>query len=132
MQKRKDRRIKQWNKTAIKPLPQGPYPLPSEEVKAVTCDLSLGGARIHSAKPFEPGTVLRLNIELVRSHETISLKGQVKWVKHDEAENVFEMGVEFLHATSQTVMSLMKNLHDMRIWRRLEPGEIRLRRPVSL
>jgi Tfp pilus assembly protein PilZ len=111
MQKRKDKRIKQWNKTVVKPLPGGQGGLPSDEVKAVTCDLSLGGARIHSPKPFELGTVLRLKIELVRSRETISLKGRVKWVKRDDAENVFELGVEFDHDTAQTITSLMKNLH---------------------
>jgi len=113
MQKRKDRRIKQWNKAVIKPLPQGQGALPSDEVKAVTFDLSLGGARIQSAERFEPGTVLRLNIELVRSHETVSLKGLVKWVKREDAENVFELGVEFDHDTAQTVTSLMKNLHGL-------------------
>ena len=113
MQKRKDRRIKQWNKAVIKPLPQGQDPLPSGEVKAVTCDLSLSGARIYSPEPFEVGTVLRLNIELVRSRETISLNGHVKWVKRDEAENVFELGVEFDHDTAQTITSLLKNLHGL-------------------
>ena len=113
MQNRKDKRIKQWNKTVIKPLPEGQGRLPSDEVKAVTCDLSLGGARIHSPEPFELGTVLRLNIELVRSRETISLKGRVKWVKRDDAENVFELGVEFDHDTAQTVTSLMNNLHGL-------------------
>lgn len=113
MQKRKDRRIKQWNKTVIKPLPRGQGPTTPAETKAFTCDLSLGGAKIHSAEPFELGTVLRLNIELVRSHETINLKGQVKWVKRDEAEDVFELGVEFDHETAQTITSLMKNLYGM-------------------
>jgi hypothetical protein len=113
MQQRKDRRIRQWNKIVIKPLPQGHDPLGPNEVKAVTRDLSLGGARIQSEEPFEPGAVLRLNIELVRSRETVCLKGQVKWVKRDNAENVFELGVEFDHDTAQTVTILMKNLHGM-------------------
>jgi Tfp pilus assembly protein PilZ len=113
MQKRKDQRIKQWNKAVIKPLPRSQDPLSPAEVKTFTYDLSLGGARIRSVKPFELGTVLRLNIELVRSHETVNLKGQVKWVKRDEAENIFELGVEFDHDTAQTVMILMKNLHGM-------------------
>ena len=113
MQKRKDRRFKQWNKAVIKIGPNGPNSHGLTEVKAFTYDLSLGGARIHSVERFELGTVLRLNIELVRSHETVNLKGQVKWVKRDEAANVFELGVEFDHDTSQTIMSLMKNLHDM-------------------
>ncbi len=113
MQQRKDRRIRQWNKIVIKPLPQGQDHLAPNEVKAVTRDLSLGGARIQSAEPFELGTILRLNIELVRSQETVGLKGRVKWVKRDEDANVFELGVEFDHDTAQTVMILMKNLHGM-------------------
>ena len=113
MQKRKDRRFKQWNKTVIGAAPNGLNSHGPAEVKAVTCDLSLGGARIRSVERFELGAVLRLNIELLRSGETISLKGQVKWVKGDEIGNVFELGVEFDHETSKTVMSLMKNLHDI-------------------
>jgi Tfp pilus assembly protein PilZ len=113
MQKRKDRRFKQWNKTVIGAAPNGPNSHGPAEVKAFTYDLSLGGARIHSAERFELGAVLRLNIELVRSRETVSLKGQVKWVKRDEIENVFELGVKFDHDTSKTIMSLMKDLHDM-------------------
>ncbi|MCX6572216.1 MAG: PilZ domain-containing protein [Candidatus Aminicenantes bacterium] len=111
MQKRKDRRIRQWNKAVMKAAPQGQDSLPPAEVKAFTYDLSIGGARIHSVERFEVGTVLRLKIEFVRSRETVSLKGQVKWVKRDEAENVFELGVEFDHDTALTVTSLMKNLH---------------------
>lgn len=111
MQKRKDRRIRQWNKTVMKAAPQGQDSLPPAEVKAFTYDLSMGGARIHSVERFEVGAVLRLKIEFVRSRETVSLKGQVKWVKRDEAENVFELGVEFDHDTALTVTSLMKNLH---------------------
>ena len=111
MQERRDRRFKQRDKTVIKPLPQVQDPLPPREIKAFTYDLSLGGTRIHSVERFELGTVLRLSIELVRSRETINLKGRVIWVKRDEAMNVFEMGVEFDHDTAQTVASLMKNLH---------------------
>jgi c-di-GMP-binding flagellar brake protein YcgR len=111
MQKRKDRRIRQWNKTVVKAAPQGQASLPPAEVKACTYDLSIGGARIHSAERFEVGAILRLKIEFARSRETVSLKGRVKWVKRDEAENVFELGVEFDHDTAQTVTSLMKNLH---------------------
>ena len=111
MKKRKDRRFKQWNKAVIKLAPEGQDPLSPKEVKAITCDLSLGGARIHSVERFELGTILRLNIELVRSHEIVNLKGRVKWVDRDEVMNIFELGVEFDHDTSQTIMSLMKDLH---------------------
>jgi len=125
MQKRKDRRFKQWSKTVIGAAPNGQNSPGSSEVNAFTYDLSLGGARLHSKARFEVGTVLRLQIELVRSREALSIDGRVKWVKHNETENVFEMGVEFLHTTAQTVTSLMKNLHDesRRFVRRLDHGD---------
>jgi Tfp pilus assembly protein PilZ len=115
MQKRKERRFKQWNKTVIGAAPNGQNSHGPAEANAFTYDLSLGGARIHSVERFEEGTVLRLQIELVRSRETLSIAGRVKWVKRDEAENVFEMGIEFDHDSSQSIMSLMKNLHDMKL-----------------
>jgi hypothetical protein len=114
MQNRKDRRIRQWNKAVIKTAPLGQNSLPPAEVKAFTYDLSLGGARLRSVERFESGTVLRLNIELIQSRETVSLKGHVKWVKRDEIENVFELGVEFDHDTALTVTSLMKNLYGIK------------------
>ncbi len=112
MQQRKDRRFKQWNKTTIKALPDINNPPGTAEAEAYTYDLSLGGARIHSEEPFAVGTALRLHIKLVRTRETVSLEAQVKWLKHDEAANFYEMGVQFHHSSSQTIMSLMKNLHD--------------------
>lgn len=112
MQKRKDRRFKQWNKTVIRAAPQGQDSLPPAEVTAFTYDISLGGARIHSKERFDLGAVLQLHIELVRSRETVNLEGRVKWIKRDETDEVFEMGVEFFHSTARTVTSLMKNLHD--------------------
>jgi len=134
MQKRKDRRFRQWSKTVIAAVPNGQNSPGSPEVNAFTHDLSLGGARLHSKARFEVGTVLRLQIELVRSRETLSIDGLVKWVKHNKGENVFEMGVEFLHTTAQTVTSLMKNLHDesRRFARRLDLAETELKPPASL
>ncbi len=131
MHQRKDRRFKQWNKTTIKALHDG-HNSAAAEAEAFTYDLSLGGARIHSPEPFDVGTVLRIRIELVRCRETVNLEGRVKWLKRNETENVFEMGVEFDHSNPQTFMSLMKNLHEGRLSpARPEPGETRLNRPGS-
>jgi Tfp pilus assembly protein PilZ len=111
MRQRKDRRFKQWNKTVIKTILNGQNPHSPAGSRAFTYDLSLGGARVHSEERFEEGDVIRLQIELVRSGESVNLEGLVKWIKRNDSENVFEMGVEFLHSNGQTVLSLMKNLH---------------------
>lgn len=117
MHKRKDRRFKQWNRTMIMPAngcEKNPGPVLAE---AFTYDLSLGGARIHSLVRFDVGTALRLHIDLVRTKETLCVEGRVKWVKNGDGngdceDKIFEMGVEFDHANMQTVLSLMRDLHD--------------------
>ena len=112
MTPRKDRRFKQWNKTKLTPLadPRNSNGIPP--VEAFTYDLSIGGARIHTAESFEVGTLLRLQIALARTGVILRVEGVVKWRRKDEAAGVFEMGVEFQHTSMVTVLSLMRNLHD--------------------
>lgn len=113
-QKRKDRRFKQWNKTKVwtmaDPRKSNGHPF----IEAFTYDLSIGGARLHAMESFEVGAPLRLQIELVRTAETLRVEGVVKWCRREDAAGVFEMGVEFQHTSMATVLSLMKNLHDGR------------------
>lgn len=111
-QRRKDKRVKQWNKARVQALSGKPSLTGQSGSEAYTYDLSLGGARIHSTELFAVGTLVRLRIELVRSRETVAIEGWIKWARPSEADGVYEMGVEFEHSSSQTIMSLMKNLHD--------------------
>ena len=112
MKQRKDRRVKQWCKTAIRAA-GGDNSAGQGEIDAYTYDLSLCGARIHTETYFEVGRILQLRIELVRSREILTVDGQVKWLRRNNVDRTYEIGVEFLHSTSQTIMGLMKNLHDV-------------------
>ena len=114
-QKRRDRRFKQWCKTAAEPVSDNPGSGAPADFSAYTRDLSLGGAQLHSKERFEVGTVLRLQIELTRPKEILNVNGRVKWVKPNEAEGVYEMGIEFLHSGYQSIASLIKSLHGMRV-----------------
>jgi hypothetical protein len=111
---RKDRRFKQWNKTRITLLKDPRNSDGHPPVEAFTYDISIGGARIHSMEPFDIGSLIRLQIELVRSGESLRVEGLVKWRKRDQAASVYEMGVEFQHTSMVTVLALMKALHDGR------------------
>jgi len=111
---RKDRRFKQWNKTSITRLIDPRNSNGHPPIAAFTYDLSLGGARLHTVTAFEVGDLIRLEIELGRTRETLRVEGVVKWIRWDDAANAFEMGVEFQHTSMVTVLSLMKNLHDGR------------------
>lgn len=122
MQRRKDRRIKQWNKTLIRFAgPSGPV-----EIEAYTSDISLGGARLHSPEPLEVGTRLQLRIELVRSQETVTIEGLVKWAGRHEGDAIHELGVEFQHSASTAFMSLMKNIHDIEPRPRIQRPDVDL------
>jgi c-di-GMP-binding flagellar brake protein YcgR len=114
MTPRKDRRFKQWNKTKITLLTNPRNSNGHPPIESFTYDLSLGGARLHTAESFEVGALLRLQIELVRTGELLRVECIVKWRRRDESANVYEMGVEFQHTSMLTVLSLMKNLHDRR------------------
>ena len=114
VQKRKDRRFKQWNKTRIWPLTDARNMNGHPGTEAFTYDLSIGGARIHCMKSFDVGALLRLQIELVRTGEALRVEGLVKWRRREESADVYEMGIEFQHTSMVTVLSLMKNLHDGR------------------
>ena len=114
MTPRKDRRFKQWNKTKITPLTKSGDPNVPSPFEAFTYDLSIGGTRLHTAESFEVGTLLRLEVALVRTGEALRVEGVVKWRRWDDSANVYEMGVEFQHTSMVTVLSLMKNLHDGR------------------
>jgi Tfp pilus assembly protein PilZ len=112
MEKRKERRFKQWNKTSIKSS-SGPREfLDPAGINAYTHDISLGGAKLYSEENFPAGTEIRMHIELARSGESIKVDGVVKWVRRNELDKVYELGVELSHLTSKTVFSLMQNLYD--------------------
>jgi hypothetical protein len=111
---RKDRRFKQWNRTEILLMKDPRHTNGRTPVEAFTYDISIGGARIHAMEPFDVGSLLRLQIELVRSGEILRVEGLVKWRRRDESAKVYELGVEFQHTSMATVMSLMKALHEAR------------------
>lgn len=80
-----------------------------ETFDALTRDLSLGGARIQSDRPFEQGVELALIITLSRSRQIIRIRGRVRWVQEVEP-GLYEAGIEFLHQIPNSVMSLINHL----------------------
>jgi hypothetical protein len=115
MKPRRDRRFKQWNKTKITPIKGPRDSSDNRPIEAFTHDISIGGARLHAGESFEVGALLRLEIDLVRTGETLRVEGLVKWRKQEKSEDVYEMGIEFKHTSMATVLSLMRGLHDARL-----------------
>jgi hypothetical protein len=126
MKPRRDRRFKQWNKTKITPIKDPRHSSDQSPIEAFTVDVSIGGAKLHTSESFEVGTLLRLEVDLVRTAEILRVEGLVKWRHWEKAEDVFEIGVEFKHTSMATVLSLMRGLHDARLpaAAKSEPGDV--------
>jgi len=78
---------------------------------AETFDISTGGARIVAKDRYDVGTVLRIRLELARTGPSLTVDGEVKWLKWHDDTGSFEMGVEFLHLTSAKILRLIKHLY---------------------
>ncbi len=111
MERRKHRRFQQWNKAIIKSASGGDGILPRCPIDAYAWDLSLGGARIQSEELFPVGAVLRIHLELVRSRESVSIDGAVRWNRKNEQAGSYEMGIEFQECAQATLQTIMRNLY---------------------
>jgi len=106
--KRKEDRIIERNNVSIKP------PVEMEKSRganAFTHDISLGGARILTKELFEVGSHIKIQIELAGTNELISLDGQVRWLNVKKEEDLFELGIEFKHKISNSVLCLIRHIY---------------------
>jgi len=112
MDKRKERRFKQWNKASIVSA-AGPRSFSDQAgINAYTYDLSLSGAKLYSDVDFPVGTSIRMHVDMVRSGGFIGIDGVVRWSKWNAEGNTFELGLEFSHLIPKTAVVLMQNLYD--------------------
>lgn len=109
--KRREKRFKEKNEVVIKYAQDDKDSSGYYEANAATHDISLGGARIRVGKFFPVDSVIRIQINLSRSDEAIHVDGKVKWTKKAQDDSHYEIGVEFLHHISKTVLSLIRHLY---------------------
>jgi c-di-GMP-binding flagellar brake protein YcgR len=109
--KRKEKRFEENNKVVIQFALERHEANNSTGVKATTRDISLGGAKILSPKSYPVDTVMRIEISLSKSGQIVKLDGIVRWSKLSPDKETYELGVEFLHKISKSVMSLIRHLY---------------------
>ena len=113
MNQRKERRVEERNTVVIRSAGSANGPQTNLGVNAYTYDLSLGGTRLFTDRPFAVGTTIRIVIELAKTCQTIQVDGEVKWTRESGSDSVYEIGVEFLHNISQTILSLIRHLYGL-------------------
>jgi Tfp pilus assembly protein PilZ len=78
---------------------------------AHTFDISTGGTRIIASKCFAVGTAVRIRIDLAKTNESVTLDGEIKWLKAKEGEDLYEIGIGFKNLKSDTILALLRHLY---------------------
>lgn len=109
--RRKEKRFKQENDVLLQFAIEDRDSSNSAKNNALTYDLSLNGVRIITKKYFPVETVIRTEIDLASSSQHVVVDGKVRWVKELDDEDLYAIGVEFLHDISKTVLALIAHLY---------------------
>lgn len=110
-EKRREKRLRDENKAVVQSVRKGKDTGVGIDINALTCDISPGGAKILTHKFYPFDSTIRLQIDLSKSWQLLEVDGKVKWIKKMDDEELFEIGVEFVHSISQTILALLEHLY---------------------
>jgi hypothetical protein len=109
--RRKDNRENEENKVVIEYITSLGDSIGVTEIYALTRDISVGGARIVTDWFFPVDTFFKVTLTLSKTRQEVHLDGQVRWSKSlDDSDDLFEVGVEFLHDIPETTMALIRHI----------------------
>jgi uncharacterized protein (TIGR02266 family) len=67
----------------------------SDESRAFTRNIGIGGAFVVTEDPAPPGAELRLVVQIPTSGKSIEVRGEVRWIADGDLDAVHGMGVKF-------------------------------------
>ena len=111
MENRKDKRFGERNAVLIREVCLSPGTAVNGGSNAFTHDISVSGARISSRVDYPVGSVIRIDIDLRRTQQSLKVDGEVVWTRKSESGNQFDLGVEFEHRLPDTILSLIKHFY---------------------
>jgi uncharacterized protein (TIGR02266 family) len=112
-EKRKEKRIEEEIKVAIKLLPEDKYQHNKNIVYALTKDISSGGVKIVTDKMLPIDTLLKLELTLAKIRKLVQATAKVRWVNRLYDDDVFEMGLEFVDTPADSVMLLLEYIYGL-------------------
>ena len=112
-EKRKEKRIEEEIKVAIKLLPEDKYQHDKNVVYALTKDISSGGVKIVTDKLLPVDTVMKMELTLAKIRKLVEATAIVRWVNRLYDDDVFEMGLEFVDTPAESVMLLLEYIYGL-------------------
>ena len=112
-EKRKEKRVEDEIKVAIKLLPKEEYQHDKNVMYALTKDISSGGVKIVTDKMLPIDTVLKIELTLAKIRKLVEATARVRWVNRLYDDDVFEMGLEFVDTPAESVMLLLEYIYGL-------------------
>jgi c-di-GMP-binding flagellar brake protein YcgR len=112
--RRRDVRLVEENKVVVSPMTGEVRPGLSGLYYSLTRDISMGGVRLMTAAPLEPGSQVRVEITLGRSRKRIKAVAEVRWVRDLYGSEVFEAGLQFVGLEPDDELALMDHIFGSR------------------
>jgi c-di-GMP-binding flagellar brake protein YcgR len=104
-EKRRAKRVKEKAEVSITLIHQDDLRAGSKIIHHFTKDISLGGIRIQSDTFIPVNSMVKIKLPIGSPTKLISALGKVRWIKRLE-EGLFEMGVEFVDTSQESVRIL--------------------------
>lgn len=113
VEKRKAKRIKKEGKVKISLIPNEKHKPGKAISYHLSKDISFLGVKILSNTFLPIDSLLKLEVSLTKPPRFISGMGRVRWVKSRYADELFEMGIEFINTPKNQIKALKKHLEEM-------------------
>jgi len=108
--RRRDVRLVEENKVVVSLLTGEVRPGVPGVYYSLTRDVSMGGLRIMTGAPLEPGARVRVDLTLGRSRRRIQAVAEVRWSRGLYAGEVFEAGLQFVDLDPDSEFALMDHI----------------------
>lgn len=111
-EKRKEKRFEEENRVLIELASIDKVTGLKKKLNAFTRDISVGGAKVMTDTYFPVDTEFEITLYLSTSRQLIKMRGKVKWISRFQDEELYEIGVEFEHRISKTILAMMLHIYD--------------------
>ena len=108
-ERRKSKRRKEGNKVEIVPIPKDKEYPGTNDVFAITDDISLYGIKVMTEPFFPIDSLLKIALSLAKTREIVTMIGRVRWIKRI-GDNLNELGIEMVDANKDNLKILFEYL----------------------
>lgn len=108
-EKRREKRVREQALFKITLISKDTAETHPKIIHHTTKDISLIGAKIHTNTFLPVGSFLKIDLSLTEPPQMVSAYAKVRWVKSVYADELFELGIEFMDTSINIIKSLKEH-----------------------